>query len=55
MRDAKISKAAIAQELHIPLEDLNDSVFGLVMTPLQGGGAGRPTPEREKSSHLRAV
>jgi Zn-dependent peptidase ImmA (M78 family)/DNA-binding XRE family transcriptional regulator len=60
LRSDKITKASIAHELRIPLQDLNDSVFGLVLTPLEGGDAGgarmAPTaPEREKPSHLRAL
>lgn len=56
LRDDKISKASIAQELRIPVQDLNDSVFGLVITPLQGGGAGAMVPPaRDESNHLRLV
>lgn len=56
LRDDKVSKASIAQELRIPVQDLNDSVFGLVLTPLQGGGATTGDTEglRERS-HLRVV
>ena len=60
LRQDKITKAAIAKELRIPLADLNDSVFGLVMTPLEGGAApaGRDSPpsgDPPKTNHLRAV
>jgi len=54
--DDKITKASIAQELRIPLPDLNDSVFGLVMTSLQGGkGGGRAGSTPERDTHLRVV
>jgi Zn-dependent peptidase ImmA (M78 family) len=52
LRDDKITKASIAQELHIPLRDLTDSVFGLVLTPLEGSGTGRTMASQ---SHLRVV
>lgn len=55
LRDDKISKASIAQELRIPVEDLNDSVFGLVLTPLQGGATTVPAPAPGKPNHLRVV
>lgn len=55
LRDDKITKAAIAHELCIPLQDLNDSVFGLVLTQLQGGGAGGPSSDQANSSRLRVV
>jgi hypothetical protein len=38
LRDDQITKAAIARELNIPLADLNKTVFGLVLTPLEGDG-----------------
>jgi Zn-dependent peptidase ImmA (M78 family)/DNA-binding XRE family transcriptional regulator len=34
LRDENVTKASIAQTLNIPLRDLNDSVFGLVLTPM---------------------
>jgi len=51
LRNDKITKASVARELHIPIRDLNDSVFGLVLTPLQGG-ARRTTGA---TGNLRAV
>lgn len=56
LRDDKISKASVAQQLHIPVQDLNDSVFGLVLTPLPGGGAttAPPTAARDPK-HLRVL
>jgi Zn-dependent peptidase ImmA (M78 family)/transcriptional regulator with XRE-family HTH domain len=56
LRDENVSKAAIAQTLHIPLDDLNDSVFGLVLTPITGGAdpASRNTGEGPRPS-LRVV
>lgn len=52
LRDDKISKASIAGELHVPLQDLNDSVFGLVLTPLEGGGTGGSS---ERLNHLHVL
>lgn len=46
LRDENVSKASIAQTLQIPLRDLNDSVFGLVLTPIAGSGNPEPTPGR---------
>lgn len=55
LRDDKITKAAIAQELHIPPQDLSDSVFGLVLTQLQGGGTGGRTTLGRGKPDLRVV
>lgn len=56
LRDDKVSKASIARDLAIPLRDLNDSVFGLVLTPLEGGAT---TPQGGGpglgSRHLRVL
>lgn len=38
LREEGISKAAVAHKLHLPTEELNKLVFGLVLTRLQGGG-----------------
>ncbi len=35
LRDENMTKAALAKELQVPLEDLNASIFGLVLTPLE--------------------
>lgn len=49
LREDNVTKATIAQTLNIPIRDLNDSVFGLVMTPLTNEnpepapGHARPT------------
>ena len=53
LREDKITKASIAQELRIPLQDLNESVFGLVLTQVQGGATRRVSPQA--SGHLRIV
>jgi len=56
LRDDKITKATVARELRIPLSDLNDSVFGLVLTPLEGGGrTSSPRPATEGKPNLRVV
>ncbi len=50
LRDEGISRAAIARELNIPVEELNKIIFGLVLMPLDGQAeagqnepVGRPT------------
>lgn len=48
LRDENVSKASIAQTLQIPLRDLNDSVFGLVLTPITGTENPEPTPGRSR-------
>jgi Zn-dependent peptidase ImmA (M78 family)/DNA-binding XRE family transcriptional regulator len=55
LRDDKITKSLVAQELHIPLQDLTASVFGLILTPLQGGGAGRAGDSEGGDRRLRIV
>lgn len=54
LRNENVSKASIAQALKIPLKDLNDSVFGLVLTPLEGEGRTGPSLDRERPK-LRVV
>jgi Zn-dependent peptidase ImmA (M78 family)/DNA-binding XRE family transcriptional regulator len=54
LRDDKISKASIARELQIPLQDLSASVFGLVLTPLEGTPGPDPSAD-QKRQQLRAV
>jgi Zn-dependent peptidase ImmA (M78 family) len=46
LKEKGISRADIAAELHIPLEELNRSIFGLIFTQVLGGGSavsGRPS------------
>lgn len=45
LRDDKITQASVARELHIPLGDLADTVFGLVLTQVEGGGMGGATAQ----------
>jgi Zn-dependent peptidase ImmA (M78 family)/transcriptional regulator with XRE-family HTH domain len=40
LRDEGMTKAAIAKQLHIDSTELESLVFGLVMTPMQGGRTG---------------
>jgi Zn-dependent peptidase ImmA (M78 family)/DNA-binding XRE family transcriptional regulator len=54
LRNEKVTKASIAQTLHIPLQDLNDSVFGLVLTPISGGDDPEPDPDHTRPA-LRVV
>jgi Zn-dependent peptidase ImmA (M78 family)/transcriptional regulator with XRE-family HTH domain len=40
LRDDGITPALVARDLHITINDLNDLVFGLVMTAIEGDGNG---------------
>jgi Zn-dependent peptidase ImmA (M78 family)/DNA-binding XRE family transcriptional regulator len=51
LRDERITRAQIAHELHIPLSDISDSVFGLVLTSLDGG-AGEARPPAKPALHV---
>ncbi|HKB52203.1 MAG TPA: XRE family transcriptional regulator [Solirubrobacterales bacterium] len=54
LRGENVSKASVAQTLHIPLQDLNDSVFGLVLTPIIGTDNPQPVPGHSRPE-LRVV
>lgn len=54
LRDDKVSKAAVARDLSIPLSDLNKCVFGLVLTPL-GGNLAAPISAPTERPALRIV
>jgi len=54
LRDENVSKASIAQKLQIPVKDLNDLVFGLVLTPLEGLNRPDAAPDCERPK-LRVV
>jgi Zn-dependent peptidase ImmA (M78 family)/transcriptional regulator with XRE-family HTH domain len=51
LRDERVTKASLARALHIPLTDINASIFGLILTGLEGGdhpdsaGGARPRPD----------
>lgn len=51
LRGQGISKARVAKELAISVDDLDALIFGLVMTGLQGGG-GRSSKPRDSRLHL---
>lgn len=53
-RDEGISLTEVARALDIRLQDVNDSVFGLVLTSLDGADTPVPTPKRERP-RLRLV
>jgi hypothetical protein len=53
LRDEGMTKPAIAKHLHVDATELDSLVFGLVMTPMQGG---RTSPEpRRGRGQLRVV
>ena len=54
LRDEGISKTVIAHELHVTVEELDDLVFGLAVTSIQGGQTGH-RPTKSSSSHLTRV
>lgn len=45
LRDENMTKASLAEALHIPLKDINASIFGLVLTGVSGSDAPEPAPE----------
>jgi Zn-dependent peptidase ImmA (M78 family) len=49
LRDQGLSKADVARELHIPIAELNKSVFGLVLTQIEGG---RDDSEPQQAANL---
>ena len=53
LRDDGVTKAAVARQLCIDAAELDSLVFGLVMTPVAGGGSA-PSPRRGRD-HLRLV
>jgi Zn-dependent peptidase ImmA (M78 family)/DNA-binding XRE family transcriptional regulator len=55
LRDEKVTKASLAQTLNIPLEDINASIFGLVLTGMTGGGAQANAPGDHTRPALRLV
>lgn len=52
LRDEMMTKASVAQQLHIPLKDLSASVFGLVLTPLDGSGIGNVSDRERPKLHV---
>lgn len=54
LRDEKMSKASVAQQLNIPIKDLRAVVFGLVLTQLDSRGVTDPSPGHAKPE-LRVV
>ncbi|MGN6373915.1 MAG: helix-turn-helix domain-containing protein [Solirubrobacteraceae bacterium] len=54
LRSENMTKASVAQSLNIPLEEVNASVFGLVLTGVVGGDSPEPTHDRPRPN-LRVV
>ena len=54
LRDEGISKTVIADELHVTVEELDDLVFGLAVTSIQGGQTGNRAIKGGRS-HLTRV
>lgn len=44
LRTESMTKASLAQALHIPLKDINASIFALVLTGVEGTDAPEPAP-----------
>jgi Zn-dependent peptidase ImmA (M78 family) len=40
LRAERLTLAEVARDLHVPADDLNEAVFGLVVTALEGGKSG---------------
>jgi Zn-dependent peptidase ImmA (M78 family)/DNA-binding XRE family transcriptional regulator len=51
--DSGITRSQIAQELQIPLSELEELLFGLTMTGISGGGSGSSTGARAKLSRIK--
>jgi hypothetical protein len=41
--DEGVGQSDVARELALPLQELHTLVFGLVLTPVEGGGGSEPT------------
>ncbi|AMP75649.1 XRE family transcriptional regulator [Ralstonia solanacearum] len=52
LRDESISKGDIASELCVPVEELDQLVFGLALTGLSGGGAGKVRTGKRPQLHV---
>lgn len=55
LRGQRMSKASIAQEMRIPLSELDSLVFGLVVTSVQGSASSGSPGARSKDSLLRVI
>lgn len=55
LRSENMTKASLAQTLHIPLEDINASVFGLVLTGITGAAQPGPAARDGGRPDLRLV
>lgn len=49
LREKGITQAGLARELKLPPDDLNELIFGLVLTPHEGGGVGKAESEEGSS------
>lgn len=54
LREESVSKAAVAGQLQIDVDELDKLVFGLMLTSL-AGGADAPNRSRSSPQHLRVV
>jgi Zn-dependent peptidase ImmA (M78 family)/DNA-binding XRE family transcriptional regulator len=54
LREEGISKAEIAQELHVTVDELDDLVFGLAVTSLQGGKSNS-VPVKRQLVNLKVI
>jgi Zn-dependent peptidase ImmA (M78 family) len=55
LRTEGMSKADVANELHISLQDLNKITFGLVLTPVDGNDHTGPRPRQNNRPMLTVV
>jgi Zn-dependent peptidase ImmA (M78 family)/DNA-binding transcriptional regulator YiaG len=55
LRTEGISKSDVARELHISVRDLNKIIFGLVLTPVDGNGHGRPPSKTAGRPQLKIM
>jgi Zn-dependent peptidase ImmA (M78 family)/DNA-binding XRE family transcriptional regulator len=55
LRDDGVSKGEVARQLHLQPSEVDSLVFGLVMTPVDGGRSAEATQGRKRLGHLRSV
>lgn len=55
LREEGVSKADVARQLAIPLQEIEELTFGLVLNALKGGAGPVREPGRSSRAHLRLI
>ena len=55
LREEGVSKADVARELRLPVDELNKLIFGLVLSAIDGSRDMEVVDDRSNKSHLRLV